>query len=247
MTAGFCSYLKIENWLEYGGLAFFSTFAVYNGQRLFKSRGHYKTPWLKWVDHNKHLLYALVSSSMSIAVAFVLWIGFQTNLALLLLCGSMLVSMFYVIPLGKRNLRELPYLKIHLIAISWSVVLIIFPMVNSELMDNLLWFGLAHYFYILGVAIPFDIRDLKYDDKSQKTIPQVIGISASRIVALFCLVLYSIIVLFIDENFWLNPVFFIALAVQAALILFINENKSDIYTAGWIDGAIGLLGVAYFF
>lgn len=245
LSAGFCFYLQMPNWIMYGGLAFFSTFAVYNGQRLFKSRNRHKTPWLVWVDQNKYLLYTLVIAALAIAVGFVIWLGFHTNEALVLLSFSGLVSMFYVIPLGRRNLRELPHLKIHLIAISWSLVLIVFPMVNSGMIENSLWFGLAHYFYVLGVAIPFDIRDLKYDDRSQKTIPQVLGINAARILALFCLLAFSIIMLYVAEEFWNNILFFSALAIQAVLIIFVNEQRSDMYTAGMIDGAIGILGASY--
>lgn len=246
LSGGFCYYLQIPNWLNYGFLALFSTLAVYNGQRLFKSRSTFKTPWLKWVDNNKLPLYFLVILFAIIAVAFMLIIGFQSREAFVLLSGSVLISMFYVIPFGRKSLREISHLKIHLIAISWSAVLIVFPMLNTSVFEHVFWFGLAHYFYIVAVSIPFDIRDLKYDASSQKTIPQVVGVTWSKAIALVLILLFVAMMLYVDEHFLLNPLFFVAVAIQVTLILLMTEKKSDIYTAGWIDAAIAVLGVSYF-
>ncbi|MGB0915022.1 MAG: hypothetical protein ACPGVI_03075, partial [Crocinitomicaceae bacterium] len=60
MSAGFTYYLGIDEWLKYGLFAFFSTMAVYNGQRLFKSEQPNQTPWLKWVKRNQRLLFLVV-------------------------------------------------------------------------------------------------------------------------------------------------------------------------------------------
>ena len=246
LSSGFCYYLQISNWLNYGFLALFSTLAVYNGQRLFKSRSSYKTPWLKWVEDNKLLLYVAVVLFAIVAVAFMLIIGFQSSEAFVLLSVSIVISMFYVIPLGRRNLREISHLKIHLIAISWSAVLIVFPMLNASVSQSVFWFGLAHYFYIVAVSIPFDIRDLKYDASTQKTIPQVVGVTWSKAIAIMFILIFVAMILYIDERFLLNPLFFVAVAIQVGLILFMTEKKSDIYTAGWIDAAIAILGMSYF-
>lgn len=246
LSGGFCYYLLIPNWIDYGLLAFFSTLAVYNGQRLFKSRSSYKTPWLKWVDDNKRALYGVVVVFAIAAVVFMLRIGFKSNLALLLLTVSVIVSMFYVIPLGQKNLREIPFVKIHLIAISWAVVLIVFPMLNESVLENVLWFASVHYLYIIAVAIPFDIRDLKHDSSTQKTIPQVLGVARAKALALLLIAIFGACMFYIDGRFIMNPFFYAAVFVQIGLILLMTERKSDIYTAGWMDAAISLLGISYF-
>ncbi|MDZ7848638.1 MAG: hypothetical protein U5L96_18915 [Owenweeksia sp.] len=45
---------------------------------------------------------------------------------------------------------------------------------------------------ILGLVIPFDIRDESLDDASMRTLPQVIGVPAARHIALFGVGLYQV-------------------------------------------------------
>jgi hypothetical protein len=73
-----------------------------------------------------------------------------------------------------------------------------------------------------------------------------VGIVWSKVVSVVLLVL------FLAGTFWVtpalleNPFFLIAIVLQLLLILFMNENRGDIYCAGAIDGAIGLIGLSYF-
>lgn len=106
--------------------------------------------------------------------------------------------------------------------------------------------GVAHYCYVLGITIPFDVRDLKYDLPSQKTIPQIIGVNASRMLSLFLILVFSLMMLYIDQRLWSNGLFYLSVLTQFALIIFMNEKRSDVYYAGLIDGAIALLGFSYF-
>ena len=45
-----------------------------------------------------------------------------------------------------------------------------------------------------------------------------------------------------SDNYW----FYGAILVQIVLVLLMNTKRSDFYCAGWIDGSISLLGLAYF-
>jgi len=144
-------------------------------------------------------------------------------------------------------MREIPHLKIHLIGLSWSAVLILFPAINESIEVSLFWVGFAHYCYVVAVAIPFDIRDTKYDQPKQKTIPQVIGIPGARVLALLLLVVFTLIMLYLNHNLWFNWLFYVSVLTQMGLIIMMNVNRSDMYTAGWIDGAIAILGLSYFF
>jgi hypothetical protein len=199
------------------------------------------------VKKNEQWIYLLVISSGLAAMSCFFFLGSIRLGSGLILGVSTLVSLFYVLRIKGRNLREVPFIKIHLIAISWSLILIIFPMLNEGIANGIIWNGIAFYFYVLGVTIPFDIRDLKYDLPNQMTIPQLTGVIGAKIIALFTIVLFSLMVLYIDQRLWWNPVFYAAILVQIALVIFMNERRSDLYCAGWIDGAIALLGFSYFF
>ena len=143
-------------------------------------------------------------------------------------------------------MREIPHLKIHLISISWVAVLITFPMVNEEWFTDILNYSIAHYLYVLAVTIPFDIRDLKYDFKEHRTIPQVLGVKASKALSLALLVSFVAIMGYTNCDLLFNWSFYGAVLAQVALVLFMTENRSDLYCAGLIDGSIALLGLSYF-
>lgn len=238
--------IDADNWLFYGGFVMFSTLFVYNGQRLLKIDKAMPTPWLVWVSNNRKSIYVLIALSGAASIYFLSEISTTIKAANIALWSAMLISVLYVTKLSKMSLRSIPYLKIHLIAISWSIVIILFPALNEAWNGQLLLLFLAHYFYVLGVTIPFDIRDLKFDSKSTKTIPQVVGISVARILAIFSIVAFSVIMLFLFQSLWWNAFFYIAILTQIALVVFVNERSTDIYCAGFIDGAIALLGAAYF-
>ena len=160
---------------------------------------------------------------------------------------SALVCVFYVAKLGKISLREIPYIKIHLIAIIWVLIVFVFPLTNEAFALNFFYYALPHYLYIIGVTIPFDIRDLKHDSKEQKTIPQLFGVIGAKILAVSCLVFFAFFMCFVDSCFIYNYFFFVAIILQIILVLYTNQFRSEIYFAGLIDGAISILGISYFF
>ena len=247
MCAGFSYALGIEKWLYYGLFALFSTLVAYNSQRLLKAKEVKKTPWLDWVnEHSKSLWTITILSAIVAGICLLQIIQFKYD-ALLLLIFAVVSSVFYVIRIGNKNAREVPYLKIHLIAFTWVFVIVLFPLLNENSDVNALWIFVAHYFYVVGVTIPFDIRDLKYDDPSHKTIPQVLGVFFAKINGIILLILFSGIMLWQEPTLISNWIFHLAVLIQVLLVTFMNEKRSDFYCAGFIDGAIVLLGLSYFF
>lgn len=247
LAAGFCYSYHVTNWFWYGIFTFLSTIAVYNGQRLFKAQSRYITPWLTWVRRNEKAIVTGTLLSLFGAGLVFLKIWSLSWLSLTVLCVSMLISILYVVKVKGRNMRELPYLKIHLIAITWSVVIFVFPVLNEKIEVNLFSVFLAHYCYVLAVTIPFDVRDLKYDDKRHKTIPQTVGINASKTLSVVLLIIFTLLMFCLLQGLKTNILFIIAIVTQIMLVVFMNEQRSDLYCAGYIDGAISLLGISYFF
>ena len=238
----------LENWYLYGLFAFFSTFSVYNGQRLIKSTYPTQTPWLMWVQRNEKSLYLATFASGLLTFSCLLLIGKISLDSVILLLVSGVVSLFYVIPIKGVIMREIPYIKIYLIAITWAVVLILFPMLNEGKFEwSVVLHALAHGLFIISAAIPFDIRDVKFDHDSHKTIPQVIGIRWAKLISAVLLLLFLTIMVLSVPQLLFSPVFFAALTLQFILLLFMNESRGDLYCAGAIDGAIGLIGLSYFF
>lgn len=120
-------------------------------------------------------------------------------------------------------------------------------MLNEGESNHLFEIGMAHYAYVLAVTIPFDIRDLKYDLKGQGTIPQLIGVSASKMLAIALLLSSMFIISSLFPILLMQPMFYLAFVLQMGLIVLMSESRSDLYCAGWIDGSIAILGLAYLF
>lgn len=247
LCAGFSFALGIENWLFYGLFAMFSTLVAYNGQRLMKAKDAVKTPWLNWVKKHATVLFLLtLIAALAAGICLIEIIQFKYDAILLLIFASV-SSVLYVIRIGTKNAREVPYLKIHLIAFTWVFVLILFPILNENLEAKTFWLFVAHYFYIVAVTIPFDIRDLKYDPPAHKTIPQVLGVFFAKMNGVVLLILFFAIMCWLEPELLSNWFFHLAVGSQMLLILFITEKRSDFYCAGLIDAAICLLGISYFF
>lgn len=169
LASGIANVLNIDNKIQYGLFAFFSTLCVYNVQRLIKARRTSKSPWLKWVNEHVPLIVVIsIISGLAGAYFFIRLLNDVTLLVILPIIVAVIISLYYVISIGDKNLRELPYLKVHCIAFTWTVIMVVFPIVNEQLneWEVFKFFIPAHYLYFVAVAIPFDIRDLKYDSIS---------------------------------------------------------------------------------
>lgn len=200
-----------------------------------------------WVQRNEKGLYLATFASGLLTLSSLLLIGRISVGSVLLLLISGVVSLFYVIPVKGVVMREIPYIKVYLIAFTWAVVLILFPMINENKLEySVLMHGLALVFYIIATAIPFDIRDVKFDQSSQKTIPQVMGVAYAKWLSYFLLLGFIALMIVFEPKLMLSPIFYFAVSVQFLLVVFMNERRGDLYCAGAIDGAIGLIGVSYF-
>ena len=249
LAAGIANLLTLDDYSYYGLFGFSSTMFVYNSQRLFKSNSKTKTPWLRWVDDHRLAISILsIISGLSAAYFFIQLLNEITLPIVVLMSGAGFISLFYVVRIGKNNIRETAYLKIHSVALTWTAMMGVFPIVNEGIHNwrILMFFIPASYLYFIAVAIPFDIRDLKYDSPRQRTIPQVVGVRKAKLIAAILLVLALVGIGFISNNFSLKPAVVFAILIQILLITFLPEKQQNLYCSILIDGAIALLGISFF-
>ncbi len=73
----------------------------------------------------------------------------------------------YLLPLFKnqKRLRDLPYVKIFIIALGWTILTLIVPnILYTEMpISRLIAISVEHFAYIFLLTLPFDIRDIKDD------------------------------------------------------------------------------------
>lgn len=163
---------------------------------------------------------------------------------LLLLLFMSLLTLFYCFPLNSvnKNLRKTPGLKIFIVATVWSLLIVVFPIINftDKLDVSFLIFFVQVLIFVIVTIFPFEIRDLNSDCKQLRTIPQIIGVKNTKVLG-FCLLLIFMILDCI-QYLILNFISFKSILINAAiclttfnLILKSKENQSIYFSSFWVE------------
>jgi hypothetical protein len=248
VSFGASTYLIVRLPIDYSylSLVFFATFFAYNFQRLVRLHTLSKPlserqVWL--VQHQKSM--RLVTLLSFFAMVLFSFYALEFSHLWLLLPSLMLVLLYATFFVNsKKGLRDLPMLKIFLIASVWAYVLGIFPLLKMDNYNNWHWIFFDKFFFIMALAIPFDIRDLKVDSADKKTLPQVLGTNGSKFLAsVFLATSFAIQFLAFQSTFnFFQPFYFV---MVLALIFFANPNRKELYFSGLMDGVLVLYLVTF--
>jgi hypothetical protein len=182
LMTGFVQYHDAGNSISYGLFAFLATFTTYNFHRLVRYGTFRKTAIVTdrtlWLDHYRAPL--IVGSVLSALGTIFLLFRLQFSIAALLLCSVLaIIVVFYAQLFSIKTLREWPGLKNVWIVLVWTGFLLL-PILNSGKPIPFIEIS-AIGLLVYTAIIPFDIRDYSYDPNYMKTLPQLIGITQSRI------------------------------------------------------------------
>lgn len=221
---------------------FASTLLMYNLQRLHKLQ-YQELDFMNmrhiWISEHKNRIQYVVIGCGFLLVALVPFFSIHTILGLALLG---IISFFYSYPTKRGNLRSVAGFKIFLIAFVWSATVFVFTSDWVIVMADIILF--AHNFlFILAITIPFDIRDLDFDKKKYKTIPQVLGEFASRILASTLMVISFIILTFQLGEFsiFLSLVY----GIFALLCFYATSTRKELYFSGLMDFTLTFLAICF--
>jgi len=234
-------------------LLFASTIGIYNFCILItKPAKPEQSPQkrVRWFFAHYRLMVTLtIVAILSLAPLFFL-VSFSSKLLLIFLA---ILSFAYGLPLftmgdRKFGLRNIPGLKLILIALVWTMSIVLLPVLEAQaahlasisLRDTTILIA-KRFLFIAAVAIPFDIRDL-FDDKQLglKTIPVAWG---EKNAYLFCQLLLAgyLVLLFLFRNHGFNTDFF-ALALSIILtgwLIFRSKwEKNEYYYFFLLDGVL---------
>lgn len=169
-------------------LIFFATMFEYNLHKfmvVFFYKAALSEEKFSWIAKNLKLFYFIFFSSVIgfiIAACFAKW----TVLVTLFPLGA--ITFLYSFPVYKKGktifrLRELPFIKIFIISIVWSLTSIMLPAVEASVnlrSGNIALMMVERFLFVFAITIPFDIRDMESDRKSGlKTLPLIVGESMS--------------------------------------------------------------------
>jgi len=242
-------------WHPYLFIIFFATLFEYNLHRfitILTNKEALNSDKHKWVRENLTGFYVLVFVSIAGLISVIFMAKKEVVIALAPIAA---ITLFYSIPVfGNKNhifrLRDIPYLKIFLIAFVWSSSTILLPMiqVNERFLNaHVIAMLVERFFFVFAIAIPFDIRDMEADKKTGlKTFPMLLNEDRSFLISNVSLFLFFLISTFhyLKHN---ERFIILALGVSAAsTFLFLNGKKIRSlpnYHYGILDGTLLLQGI----
>ena len=163
---------------------------------------------------------------------------------LVLLLFMSLLTLFYCFPFNSvnKNLRKTPGLKIFIVATVWSLLIVVFPIINftDKLDVSFLIFFVQVLIFVIVTIFPFEIRDLNSDCKQLRTIPQIIGVKNTKVLALCLLIIFML--LDCIQYVILNSINFKSILINAAVCLTTftliqksKENQSIYFSSFWVE------------
>lgn len=230
---------------------FFATLFTYNIQRRLGS--------LEVSDTHRKTKTAFI------AIALIGMISFGLRLSIIELIGLSIagvLSIGYAVPCipfkGKLwTIREIPYMKIWVIVLAWIAGTSIVPLiavVNLSAFDDRIstaLFIIQQGAFILALTVPFDVRDLRADYPSFRTLPMVMGVGKAIRFAQNAMIIAFVAAFFnYLIGFFAFPEMLVQLFISLIGYFLVRRGKQvrkPLYYSIALDGMIILQGVAVFF
>ncbi len=178
---------------------------------------------------------------LAFGVTLWLFIRLPTDVRIMLgIAGFVSIAYTLPLPILNKRLRDLPIIKIFVIASIWSYVTWIIP--AGQKPSALTWIVFFERFlFLVALTIPFDIRDMRIDGlEGLQTLPQVFGTTKSYGIILFCMIScgFLALALYFSDLIplpYLSGLLTSYLLTMGAIILSAGQ-KSDYYFSGLLDG-----------
>lgn len=232
---------------------FFSTLIIYNLSMLLSRPAEPRlSPYrrVRWIfSHHRLMISTTLIAVLCIIPTALLYLSFQAKM----LMGFVgLISLAYNFPFlsfnqRKIGLRNLPGIKLFLIAFVWAVSCVLLPIVELEnnygisvsLSETLLLVA-KRFLFICAITIPFDIRDLFQDKLYElKTIPVVFGEKKAWMLCLIMLLAYLILLILFTRTFSLDAVgIALTILLTGWLIFRSNIRKNEYFYFLFLDGTM---------
>lgn len=231
---------------------FFATLTIYNFSILLekpvnpKNSKHRRVRWI--FTHYRLNISMTIIAILSIIPLFFL-LSFSSKILAIFLG---LIAFGYSLPLfsvgeKKFGLRNIPGLKLFIIALVWSVSTVTLPILeinDSHLFDvnfnDLVILTAKRFLFIAAITIPFDIRDLYQDRQFDlKTIPTIFGERKAFLFCQFLLVCYTILLIVFNNGFNADFIALTLTIVLAGWLIFkSNWDKNEYYYFFYLDGTL---------
>ena len=224
---------------------FFATILAYNFQRIIIIQNGIDNKKSSWIKKNKKTIYFIVV--FSLVITFYLFLNFKLSTQIVIVvCG--IISFLY--PL---YLRSVPYLKIFIISIIWTLVSTTLLVIENDVYidQNICYLHISRFCFVFAITIPFDIRDIVIDFKNIKTIPIRFGEKISRYIGVMFIFINQLIMLKLKIlDFITHQIFYATIVLSFFTIILIMQSSSkrkDIYFSFGVESASILMYIIFLF
>ncbi len=235
---------------------FFSTLLTYNFSILIQ---HPKSPEtseyrrVRWIFRNYKLNLGITAFAILAIIPLFFMLSFKSQMLNVFLG---LLSLGYAMPIFKSKnnkkfgLRNIPAVKLFLIALVWALSSVMMPYFELQQSQNiqlafsdLLILNLKRFLFLMAITIPFDIRDM-FQDKmvALKTIPVIFGEKKAYLFCQLMLIAYLVLLFFFRDRGFDADFFGLGLTtVLTGWLIFKSKwKKNEYYYFFYLDGTLVL-------
>ncbi len=150
------------------------------------------------------------------------------------------LTLLYTLPFfpNRRNARNWAGVKIYIVALCWVGVTLALPVINADIAITTDFFVkcLQRFIFVFVLILIFEIIDISTDDPHLKTVPQQIGINATKWLGVFLIAIFYFLE-FLKTDF--ESIQLIINAVIVVLMMgflaFANESRPKYYSLFWAE------------
>lgn len=229
LCLGYGSFFSYENYLNYSLSIFFSTALIYSLARI------------KIIDFTS-LLFHFIFSILSI---YFLLKSQLTWMSFVILMCSFILSLLYISPFKKLNIRNIPSTKSFLVSFIWIIVVTVLPSLESKKFSSYLIFSL--FCLILANILIFDLKERRKDSRQLKTIPQLFGIKKSILLNYSLLVFSFLFISISNLNLKLIVLLEVLYLLNMVYIFFYIKHIQKFVFSIFLDAFLFFAGIILLF
>lgn len=232
-------------------LIFFGTLGLYNFSMLLSPpKDPANSPLLRvrWIfSHQRLIISITLISALCLIPLGLLYLSIEGKL-LMLFTGVLAISYnlpFLTLEGQKIGLKNIPLIKLFLVAFIWSISCVLLPIVETEHNHLLnistgetLLLVAMRFLFIAAITVPFDVRDL-FQNKivMLKTIPALLGDKKAFLFCQFMLGGYLLLLVFFRQTVNLEVISLaLTIGLTGWLIYKSNTEKNEYYYFLYLDG-----------
>ncbi|MCB0648569.1 MAG: hypothetical protein KDC49_17995 [Saprospiraceae bacterium] len=237
----------IPDW-NYVALIFLGTHIIYSLHKVLareRIENYQETRFKIVLGHQSHII---VYICCSLLVSIYILLQMEWHEVMLMLPPG-IIAFLYVAPIfkSKKRLRDYSYIKIFLIALSFSLLCTFNPLFYEGVsIGRALLFTIISFFFVLGITIPFDIRDFSLDQADHvPTLVTAAGIEKSRLISIALLAFSATFFLFLAGFSIPTLAFSISCITGIIFSWYASLERNDYYYSFFMDGLLALPLVLY--